>query len=171
MSNGALNFSAVLGDTYQLKESDLVPGLEHHGITFKTLLVTLYAAGLVLCGIGAAIRDRTNSARILISLTAPWVLMFALLPQLMPRYLMWGAALCTVAVASSLRMSLLSLLTIALALVSIGHTMLDLDSSFWPRASAIIMPMWPGVGWMHLLLAAMYLSAAILPVRPVMPKA
>ncbi len=165
MNVGSINFATVLDSAYHWQELDVVTSLFHRDVTLKTLLATIYGTALALCAIGAAVRDRRNDARLLISLTAPWVIMFCIMPQMHERYFMWAAALAGVAIATSPGMTLMSLLVIALSTLNIGHTILSRNSNFWPMASSNIDPSVPSIGWTHLLLAAVFLFAALWPVR------
>ncbi|HSV14913.1 MAG TPA: hypothetical protein VLI90_11675, partial [Tepidisphaeraceae bacterium] len=70
-------------------------------IPLRSLLGAIYAVFVVLCSIGAAIQSKRGSPRFLIAVTAPWIVMFAVLPQMHERYLMWGAALSAMTVAIS----------------------------------------------------------------------
>jgi hypothetical protein len=162
---GSGNLAAILAQYYGWHVEDIVGQIGKWPITMKMLLITIYAVALALCAIGASVYDRRNDARVLISLTAPWVLMFTLLPQMHERYLMWAAAVCGVAVASSLGMSLMHLVIIGLSVISISPDLLNRDPNFLPPLFRFIQPMSPGIGWMLLLAAAIYLFVAAVPVK------
>ena len=61
-------------------------------ITIQTLLECLYFATLWWCGRFAARHRYADPTRFLVSVTAPWILAYALLPRMHERYLVWGAA-------------------------------------------------------------------------------
>jgi len=164
-NGGSSNLPALLGERYQWQIDDLAGHLEHWDITIKALLISIYAAALILCAVGAALHGRRNDPRILISLTAPWVLMFTILPQMHERYLMWGAALCGVAVASSLGMSLMHLVVIGLSTISISHGLLSRNPIFSLPTFRFLNGTHPGIAWMLLLAAATYQYMALLPRR------
>jgi hypothetical protein len=166
MNNGnSSNLCALLGQRYGWQVDDLVGHLHGWNITLKTLLVTIYACTLFLCGLGAALHDRRNDPRTLIALTAPWVLMFTLLPQMHERYLMWAAAVCGVAVASSLGMTLMHWVVIAVWSTAISTDMLSSNPSFLPDTYRAMDATHPDIGWMVLLAAAVYLFVALVPAR------
>jgi hypothetical protein len=130
-------------------------------LTIKWVLQIIYGATLVLCAVGAARHSRRNSVGVLIALAAPWVLMFALVGQLHERYLMWGAAMTAAFVAVSFGMTLLHLLTTALALAPMMLSLLPRDPKFAPKWFFFIRGLHPDIGWMVLLLAAIYLYLAV----------
>jgi hypothetical protein len=166
MINGTVsNLAALLAEVYNWRLDDLVGRLGTYEITIKTLLVTIYACTLVLSAFGAAMHDRRKDARALIALTAPWVLMFTLLPQMHERYLMWAAAMCGVAIASSVGMGLLHLFVIGISITMIGGGMIWRNPGFLPGAASFVAGTRPGIAWMLLLIAAIYLFLAITP-RP-----
>jgi hypothetical protein len=164
-NGGACNLPVILGESYKWNIDDLVGHFWRWDITIKTLLVGIYACTLGLCAIGAAINDRRNDPRVLISLTAPWVLMFTLVPQMHERYLMWGAAVCGVSVASSFGLSLMHLVIIGLSVTFIGRNMLSQNSDFLPATARFFDGTYPGIGWMVSLAAAVYLVMAVVPRR------
>jgi len=130
-------------------------------MSFRWLMRSMYIATLVLCAIGAAIQSRRNSARTLIALVAPWVAFFALMPQMHERYLLWGAALTSVAVACGLGLTLLHLVITALAVLPTLHTMLHMDPAYAPKWLDFISRTHPGIGWMVLTAAAICVFAGL----------
>lgn len=94
------NIPAILGSAFGWTAKDAVlwlPGMATVGI--KAVLAVGYALTLALCARAAARNERGRDARFLIAVTAPWALFFTLLPQMLSRYLVWGAGLTAVAVA------------------------------------------------------------------------
>jgi hypothetical protein len=98
-------------------------------LTVQWALRLLYLASLGVCSWLAARCSQRRDARLLLSLAAPWLLMFGLLGQMHERYLLWGAAMTAVAVAIGLRATLLHLLFTTLSTTMIVHVML-LDKKF-----------------------------------------
>jgi hypothetical protein len=95
------NLPAILGGILRWVQHDAVlalPGIAHPR-HIKAVLITAYALALVLCGRAAARQEARRDPRFLIAVTAPWVLLFALLPKMHTRHLVWGAGLTVVAVA------------------------------------------------------------------------
>jgi hypothetical protein len=93
-------------------------------LTVQWALRLLYLASLGVCSWVAASCSQRKDARILLTFAAPWLLMFALLGQMHERYLLWGGAVSAVAVAISLRPTLLHLLFTGLSGTMILHVML-----------------------------------------------
>jgi len=119
----------------------------------------------VMCAIGATLHHRRNDPRVLISITAPWVLMFAILPQMHERYLMWAAAVCGVGLATSLGMGLMDLVITGISLAMVGRDLLGHDQDFLPVTYQFFAGTHVGIGWMVLLAAAVYLFVALVPAR------
>jgi hypothetical protein len=98
-------------------------------LTLQWALRLLYLASLGICSWAAASYSQRGDARVLLSLAAPWLLMFGLLGQMHERYLLWGGAVTAVTVAIGLRTTLLHLLFTGLSTTMILHVML-LDKKF-----------------------------------------
>lgn len=80
-----------------------VPALQGKAIPpLRIGLALAYAVGLVLCARAMARAARQADPRVLAALAAPWLLSFALLPQMHERYLVYGAVV-TAAAAVTLR--------------------------------------------------------------------
>jgi hypothetical protein len=99
------------------------------GLTLQWTLRLLYLGALTVCAYGAARQVRDRDARVLIAITAPWLLMFALLGQMHERYLMWGAVVSAVAFGVSLRLSIIHFIISAASTAMIVHVML-IDKKF-----------------------------------------
>jgi hypothetical protein len=164
-NGGASNLPAILGNFYQWNVTDVVFQLGHWDVPMKMLLIAIYSLTVVLCAVGASLHDRRNDPRVLISLTAPWVLMFAILPQMHERYLVWGAAVGAVGFASSLGMGLMDLVVAGISLAMVGRDLLSRDQDFQPLAYELFSGTHPGIGWMVALAAAIYLYVGVIPGR------
>ncbi|HMH05710.1 MAG TPA: hypothetical protein VK579_03425 [Terriglobales bacterium] len=99
------------------------------GLTLQWTLRLLYLGALTVCAYGAARQVRDRDPRVLIAMTAPWLLMFALLGQMHERYLMWGAVVSAVAFGVSLRLSIIHFIISAASTAMIVHVML-IDKKF-----------------------------------------
>src|ERR1044072_2469437 len=99
------------------------------GLTLQWTLRLLCLGALTVCAYGAARQVRDRDARVLIAITAPWLLMFALLGQMHERYLMWGAVVSAVAFGVSLRLSIIHFIISAASTAMIVHVML-IDKKF-----------------------------------------
>ena len=131
----------------------------------QTTLVAIYAPTLVLCALGAATKDRRRDVRFLITLTAPWILFFAILPHMHERYLVWAAAISVVGAGVGVGMTLLHLLVTTLAFNQMILALLQRDQGMMPVARSMLGRLFPEVGWLVLLLAAVCLYASLAPSR------
>src|ERR1044071_9936539 len=99
------------------------------GVTHQWTLRLLYLGALTVCAYGAARQVRDRDPRVLIAMTAPWLLMFALLGQMHERYLVWGAVVSAVAFGVSLRLSIIHFIISAASTAMIVHVMV-IDKKF-----------------------------------------
>jgi Glycosyltransferase family 87 len=107
--------------------------LDFH-LTLQWALRLLYLGALTLCTYGAARQVRDRDPRVLIAITAPWLLMFALLGQMHERYLMWGAVVSAVAFGVSLRLSIIHFVISTASTAMIVQVMLidkKLEATLW----------------------------------------
>src|SRR5207245_9452627 len=88
--------------------------LDFH-LTLQWTLRLLYVRALAVCAHGAGRQVRDRDPRVLIAITAPWLLMFALLGQMHERYLVWGAVVSAVALGVSLQLGNIHLI------ISVAH--------------------------------------------------
>jgi Glycosyltransferase family 87 len=105
-----------------------IGSLDFH-LTLQWTLRLLYLGALTVCAYAAARQVRDRDPRALIAVTAPWLLMFALLGQMHERYLMWGAVVSAVALGVSLRLSIIHFIISAASTAMIVHVML-IDKKF-----------------------------------------
>jgi len=99
-------------------------GSLHLHLTLQWTLRLLYLGVLTISAYGAACQVRDRDPRVLIAITAPWLLMFALLGQMHERYLVWGAVVSAVALGVSLRLSIIHFIISAASTAMIVHVML-----------------------------------------------
>jgi hypothetical protein len=111
-------------------------GSVHLVFTLQWTLRILYLCALALCAHGAARHGRRRDPRVLIAIAAPWLVMFALLPQMHERYLLWGAVLSTVALGVSLRLTTLHFLFSIMSAIMIIQVLL-MDKKLGPTLSTI----------------------------------
>jgi hypothetical protein len=103
-------------------------------VTLQWTLRLLYLGALAVCAYGAARQVRDRDPRALIAITAPWLLMFALLGQMHERYLVWGAVVSAVALGVSLRLSIIHFIISAASTAMIVNVMLidkKLEATLW----------------------------------------
>ena len=94
-------------------------------------------------------------------------MLFALLPQMHERYLLWAAAVIAVTVAVSFGWGLTYLVVTALSTSMILRLLLEFgqDRLQAPRLSRVLASMHPGAAWAVLLCAGIFLYFAIAPHR------
>jgi len=111
---------------WSLKDSFLSAhlGSLHLHLTLQWTLRLLYLGGLILCAGGLARHLRDRDPRALITIAAPWLLMFALLGQMHERYLMWGAVVSAVALGVSVRLTIIHFVISLASTAMIVHVML-----------------------------------------------
>jgi len=110
-----------------------IGSLDFH-LTLQWTLRLLYLGALTVCAYGAARQVRDRDPRVLIAITAPWLLMFALLGQMHERYLVWGAVVSAVAMGVSLRLSIIHFIISAASTAMIVNVMLidkKLEATLW----------------------------------------
>jgi hypothetical protein len=169
------NLAAILSDgfSFGLRQElfSITPDIV---VTTRSLMITIYIAALVLCAAGIAIQDSRNDRRLLIALATPWVIMFAFLPQMHDRYLVWGAALTALAAAVSLGTTLLHLVVTFLACLPLGCQLINFHRGpirpeiqdaveSWQR---FFNGMYPGAAWATVLAALVLLYLSVVPSGP-----
>jgi hypothetical protein len=174
------NLPAILQDHFGWQTDDPATTLELHfwpfqsnyPLTLKQLLWGVYVLTVVLCAIGAAVQDRRRDTRMLIALAAPWILFFALVPQMHQRYLVWAAGITAIVGSLDFGLLVLHLLVTGLAWGMQAHTVLKADPTFAPQTLRFLVATYPGTGWMILLIGAIFLYLAVMPGgRPLRPSA
>src|SRR5438477_151410 len=109
-------------------------GSLHFDLTLQWTLRLLYLGALTVCAYGAAQQVRNRDPRVLIAITAPWLLMFTLLGQMHERYFVWGAVVSAVALGVSFRLSIIHFIISAASTAMIVHVMLidkKLEATLW----------------------------------------
>lgn len=133
-------------------------------VPIRLLMVWAFAL-LLSFGIVAAVRHRVkHDPRLLLSLALPFMLAFAVLPQMIDRYLMWPAALISAYAAISIGGSVLWLVLSLLACVMMAEYILGFvlhtpEAQHWLPYLQVT---FPDVGWGVLVLAGVMLYAACL---------
>ncbi len=96
----------------------------HAEITIQYLMYAIYVVGLVIGAVAAALQDSRADRRLLLAMATPWLVMFAFLPQMHERYLVWGAVLTGLAAAVSVGSTLLHLVVTVIAFSPIAQGMM-----------------------------------------------
>jgi hypothetical protein len=139
-------------------------GSVHFHLTLHWTLRLLFLGAVAVCARGSAAHLRNRDPRALIAITAPWLLMFALLGQMHERYLVWGAVVSAVALGVNIRLSIIHFIISAASTAMIVHVMLvdkkidatlrviDVLHSIRPYASVLVLVcvalyFWDALGW------------------------
>jgi hypothetical protein len=134
-------------------------------ITMRSFLTTLYAICLIACGIAAAVQWRRPNFRFLLAMYAPWVLFFALLPYLNQRYLLWASCFFPLLIPLGLGMTLLGALITLADCVMLVDIMCRFNQDSNSTLESITHGMYPGLAFLILLIAAIFLFNALIPSR------
>ena len=133
------NLASLLAAAGWSLQDDLLSahvGSVHVHLTLQWALRLFFLGTLGMCARGAARHLRNRDPRVLIAITAPWLLMFALLGQMHERYLVWGAVVSAVALGVSIRLSIVHFIISAASTAMIVHVML-VDKKLDPTLRAI----------------------------------
>jgi hypothetical protein len=161
------NLSSLLHERYQWELHDHVTTLSILGFTrdldVQAFCGLIYFVCAFLCAGAAAMHMRRNDARFLIVLVAPWVLFTMLLTQMTARYTVLPAVVASSLVGVSVEMSLFPFLQTVLACLMLGNQTMGSQSSTAPITFSITSPTYPDLGWLTVLLAAVFLVSALMP--------
>ena len=161
------NLASLLAAAGWSLKDDLLPahvGSVRFHLTLQWALRLFFLGAVALCARGAARHLRNRDPRVLIAMTAPWLLMFALLGQMHERYLVWGAVVSAVALGVSVRLSIIHFIISAASTAMIVHVMLvdkkldatlraiDVLHNIRPYASVLLLVcvalyFWDALGW------------------------
>jgi hypothetical protein len=155
--NNGCNLGAILSQTYGWKYGDKLYG----NMTIDQFMLALYAVALLACAVGATLHARRNSPRFVAAIVAPWVLSFALMPQMDGRYLLYGAAAASAMACLGIGPVLLGIVLTAMNFCMMLKFMLKRFPDYWPGWTDFLSGIEPGIGWAVLLAAAVMLSLAL----------
>jgi hypothetical protein len=129
-------------------------------------LAAAYAATLTLCGLAAARHATRPDPRFLLAVSAPWVLMFALLPGMHQRYLVWGSGLTAMGAVIGALPAGIHLVAAGIGWAMMAHTQLALQPGAAPGVLRALGRLYPEAGgWAVLGCAALLLGLALSPRR------
>jgi hypothetical protein len=137
----------------------------------RHFLFSLYVIALVIVSIGAGLQWRSRDTRFLVAVSAIWLLFYALLPQMIGRYLLFGATAATIAVAENWGLGLMAILCSALGAIETlqcqcegsNHKWTDDQEQTWRPLYDMMIQMHSGAAWAVLLIAAIFLYIGICP--------
>jgi hypothetical protein len=156
MSVGAANLPALLETFLGVHAKSPVwtidlPALAIHAkVTVKGVLVGGYVAALGVSAGCAAVYAKRRDPRVLIALTLPWVVLFALLTQMHERYLVWGACLGAVWAAAGSAATATNLLVSVLAFLNIAWSMNAAAPRSLPTLAPLLGAVAPWLPWLML---------------------
>jgi hypothetical protein len=127
----------------------------------RAFLTILYAICLTACGIAAAIQWRRRNYRFLLAMYAPWVLFFALLPYLNNRYLLWASCFFPLLIPLGVGMTLLGGVITLACCAMLVEIMCRFNPDSDPTLRNITHGMYPGLAYLVLLIAAIFLYNAL----------
>ncbi len=161
------NFNVILMNNYGWGLKDRMFGTW----TLQESMRAVYFATIAPIAVMLAWHARRNSPRALLCMCAPWVLMFAFVPQMHERYLIWGAAITAAAVALGPGYLLLHLAVTTIGFLCVATQVLNTNGRWWPEANHLFNSTLPGLGWATTLLALTYLYLCLIPPRRRLPVA
>lgn len=155
-----VNLAAILERFYGYG-SDSPIAIGDTNVSLRILLRWSAYAAVAVASLGIALRDRARDANVLVGFAAAWTALYALMPQMHERYLVWGAAMSSLLVARSIGglfvCLAISALQSAMLLCSMieAHGMTN-DPTFGP-IHFVVRGMSPAAGWATLTLAGLLL--------------
>jgi len=154
------NLPAILAAEWRWGIDD--PVLSGGSLTLRTLLRTLAMAGVVACGLAAGRSMMRDPARLPWAIAAAWTLLYALLPQMHERYLLWAAALTCLVAPLSLNGLLAHAALTAVCATHVWHDMVASrgQQATYPTSYALAEGLHPGVGWAVLAIGVAMLARA-----------
>ncbi len=171
-TTGVVNLGSLLQHQWGWTYKSTVPlhfsAFGVSAISISGLMIGMYLVALALASLALAIQDRRGDVRFLVALCVPWLAMYALLPQMHSRYLLWAAAATATMTAVSLGLTLLHLLITLTATSTILAAMAAVRQNSPPQWLLTAIAGNDGLAWVVLLCAAMFLYLAFLPSPPLL---
>jgi hypothetical protein len=130
-------------------------------VMLKTLLRIIAGALVASSALALARADRCRDPRGLLAFALPFLLVFAFVPQMHERYLVWPAMVGCLALACSLSASLLLILMNAAALGQMMLTQLSHDRDLAPRLLRLLDGAHPHFGWAVVLAVLCWLYVSL----------
>jgi hypothetical protein len=164
-----VNLPAILERFYSYgSDSPLMIGETTYSL--RKLLRGLAYAGLAVAALGVALRERSRDANLLVGFVAAWVVLYALMPQMHERYLVWAAATSAMLAARSvggflLHVTLTALQSAMLLCSMIGSAGMTNDPRFGELHFAL-RGLVPAAGWSTLTLSGVLLVWSFARSRP-----
>ncbi len=116
-------------------------------LTTRQVLIGLFVITVLICAIVAARCRKRQPVGWLLAMTAPWLSMFALMPQMHERYLLWAAGVSALWVAAGVSGLLLHAAISLIAWGCMAHAMLGFDQNWSPGLLKVVRGCWPDIAW------------------------
>jgi hypothetical protein len=151
------NLPAILHLRYGWEREDVLTiwGIEQ---PIKDWLRQTAVVGGALAGLALAMNQRRRCRTGLVAFAAPFILFFAIVPQMHERYLLWGAVVGCLALAGGLRMMVLGLVVIAISWTQMLHQQLPRDPNWSVETLRLTSSTHPDIGWAVALAALVWLA-------------
>jgi hypothetical protein len=131
----------------------------------KSTTAVLYGICLFFSAAAAALHHRRNDRRFLVAVAVPWVVFPLVMCQMGDRYSIWAATLSAGLVAVSLEMTLLHVVLTVTTFAMVARQLVNFEPSRWPQLFQFTTPWFPGMGWLMVFVAAIFVFAALVPSR------
>ena len=167
----AANLGAILQVRFQwqytstIDLADYLPWIHSWIVNVRDVMTAGFVISLILCTIGLTLQHRRRDYGFFYALMAPWLLAYAILPQMIERYLIWPAVVCAAAASVRIGGFLLYLAITALGWIMMAHYMLKLAPRYVPEKEYLpwFESVFPDLGWAVLILAGASLYLALRP--------
>jgi len=131
----------------------------------KNAMAVLYGIALIISSAAAALHSRRNDRRFLVAMVVPWIVFPVIMCQMGDRYPIWASCISASMVAVSLELSLLHVVLAVVSFAMVARQLVAFDPNRWPQLIELMTPTFPGLGWLLLLVAAIFFFAALVPSR------
>ncbi|MFL6537153.1 MAG: hypothetical protein ACJ8JD_03120, partial [Chthoniobacterales bacterium] len=177
-NGGASSLASLMQNRFNWRSEMLVLQLPigNGRLTVSELLICIFAVLLVLSIVAMRLAERKNNRVFLVAMAAPWIVYFAVCPQMHERYLLYGAIAACTAPAVGLGPTLLAIFFgLCSANMSLFQLLNDLNSpSFLTQFSptlgqtlhSVTSATYPDLAWAILLATSVWLYLAFIPKRP-----
>jgi hypothetical protein len=129
--------------------------------TLGGALVAAYGGVLVLCALGLGRHAGNRDPRGLAALAAPWVLLFALLPRMQHRYLVWGAGMTALSAGIGRGLALVHVAVTATSWSMMAYLALRRNREVAPWLFHLLAALPPDAGWVVLAAGLALLGTAL----------
>jgi hypothetical protein len=155
--------------------------------TIEQVLKAIYVITLLLTAVGVGLQARRRDPRILIALTAPWLMFFCFPVQIHERYLLYAAGVGAITIGAGVGPALLVVLMSVVTWMMTLHVMLNAGGGYGPYGRIrfgqrmaewlpslftnqsgdalhrLIIGTFPDIGWAILLCAGIFLYLSLTP--------